>query len=163
MPLSLADTSRTLQNYGGVLACRIREELLSSWATAKRTKLTQRTSQSSALSKAVTLPRSSTLGRSGTRRPRWRPEFCFFTSPTLRYVHFPDPIKSRTDTYATFQQSGGFSGLFAYAVSFANGRLAGWQVLFILEGILTIVLGAAVYFILPDWPHVSLSPSFRSY
>lgn len=63
----------------------------------------------------------------------------------------------RTYTYATSQQSGGFSGLFAYAVSFANGRLAGWQVLFILEGLLTVALGAAVYFILPDWPHVSSS------
>ena len=61
-----------------------------------------------------------------------------------------------------FQQSGGFSGLFAYAVSFANGRLAGWQVLFILEGLLTIALGAAVYFILPDWPHVSSARWFCS-
>lgn len=54
-------------------------------------------------------------------------------------------------------QSGGFSGLFAYAVSFANGRLAGWQVLFILEGLLTIALGIALYYILPAWPQVSCS------
>lgn len=131
---------------------------ISSFSSTRREKLTVDLSQSSALSKAVTLLRSSTLGRFGTRRRKWRPEFCFSTSPILRYVGFSEPTKSGTNTYVNFQQSGGFSGLFAYAVSFANGRLAGWQVLFILEGLLTIALGAAVYFILPDWPHVSLSP-----
>jgi len=52
------------------------------------------------------------------------------------------------------------SGLFAYAVSFADSsaRLYGWQVLFILEGLVTILLGVGMWFLLPNFPQVRTSP-----
>lgn len=48
--------------------------------------------------------------------------------------------------------SGVFSGILAFAfdtVSGANG-LSGWQWLFLCEGLITVVFGIAVKFILPD-------------
>ena len=57
--------------------------------------------------------------------------------------------------YVANASSGGFSGLFAYGVSFADGVLHGWQWLFIIEGLVTVLLGVGMYWILPDWPSVS--------
>ncbi|GAA5826676.1 hypothetical protein JCM11251_002851 [Rhodosporidiobolus azoricus] len=67
--------------------------------------------------------------------------------------------------YVANSSSGGFSGLFAYAVSFSNGKLAGWQWLFIIEGLLTCALGVGMFFILPDWPTTSkwLTPLEQEY
>ncbi|GAA5984372.1 hypothetical protein JCM10908_003319 [Rhodotorula pacifica] len=92
-------------------------------------------------------------------------EGSYFTSIIYSWAFWYSPAEMAPRVlllYVANSSSGGFSGLFAYAVSFANGRIAGWQVLFILEGVLTIVLGIAVFFILPDWPQVSLQP-FRLY
>lgn len=62
-----------------------------------------------------------------------------------------------TPTAKALTSIGAVSGLFAYAVSFADGAtLYGWQVLFIVEGLLTVTLGIGMYFILPDWPSVRL-------
>jgi MFS family permease len=48
--------------------------------------------------------------------------------------------------------SGIFSGLLAFAFDTVSGAhgLSGWQWLFLAEGLITIVLGVAVMFILPD-------------
>ncbi|GAA6010476.1 hypothetical protein JCM10207_001323 [Rhodosporidiobolus poonsookiae] len=68
--------------------------------------------------------------------------------------------------YIANVSSGGFSGLIAYGISYANSKtIAGWQVLFITEGLLTVALGIGTYFILPDWPSTSkwLTPLQREY
>lgn len=48
--------------------------------------------------------------------------------------------------------SGVFSGLLAFAFDTISGYggLSGWQWLFLVEGLFTIVFGIAVNFILPD-------------
>ncbi|KAH9919559.1 MFS general substrate transporter [Fomitopsis serialis] len=50
--------------------------------------------------------------------------------------------------------AGAFSGLFAYGISFMSGTagLLGWSWIFILEGILTVIVGLAACFILVDFP-----------
>ena len=51
--------------------------------------------------------------------------------------------------------AGAFSGLLAYAV--ANmagvGGYNGWRWIFIIEGLTTVVVATASFFIIPDWPH----------
>jgi len=49
---------------------------------------------------------------------------------------------------------GGFSAIFAYALTLIDpqGRLNGWQWIFIIEGIITIVLGLLTYMFVPDFP-----------
>lgn len=48
--------------------------------------------------------------------------------------------------------SGIFSGILAFAFDTVSGsrNLSGWQWLFLAEGLLTITLGVAVKFLLPD-------------
>jgi sugar phosphate permease len=50
--------------------------------------------------------------------------------------------------------AGAFSGLLAYAIAKMNGvgGLAGWQWIFILEGLLTVVVAISAFFILHDFP-----------
>jgi sugar phosphate permease len=50
--------------------------------------------------------------------------------------------------------AGAFSGLLAYLIAKMNGvgGLAGWQWIFILEGLLTVVVAIASFFILHDFP-----------
>ncbi|KAK7007855.1 high-affinity nicotinic acid transporter [Favolaschia claudopus] len=57
--------------------------------------------------------------------------------------------------YSMSSLSGFIGGFLAYAISFANGVLAGWQWLFILEGIPPIILGIVTYFALPSYPEQS--------
>ncbi|RXW19924.1 hypothetical protein EST38_g5926 [Candolleomyces aberdarensis] len=51
---------------------------------------------------------------------------------------------------------GGFSAILAYALQllkkFENTGLNGWQWIFLLEGLLTIVLGVLTWFFVPDFP-----------
>ncbi|RTE68843.1 hypothetical protein BHE90_016779 [Fusarium euwallaceae] len=56
--------------------------------------------------------------------------------------------------FAGASLSGAFSGLLAYGIQHMNGiaNLRGWQWIFILEGILTVLVAFALYFILPDGP-----------
>jgi MFS family permease len=56
--------------------------------------------------------------------------------------------------YCAAAMSGAFSGLFAAAIAKMSGVAGynGWRWIFIIEGILTVVLGASAYFILPDSP-----------
>jgi hypothetical protein len=48
--------------------------------------------------------------------------------------------------------SGIFSGILAFAFDTVSGKhgLSGWQWLFLAEGVMTITLGIAVKFLLPD-------------
>ncbi|BCS22063.1 uncharacterized protein APUU_30288S [Aspergillus puulaauensis] len=50
--------------------------------------------------------------------------------------------------------AGAFSGILAYGFAKMDGvgNMEGWRWIFIMEGLLTVVLGAAVPFILPDSP-----------
>ncbi|KAJ6476447.1 MFS general substrate transporter [Mycena vitilis] len=57
--------------------------------------------------------------------------------------------------YSASSLSGFISGFLAYAISYANGVLAGWQWLFILEGIPPILVGILTFFALPSYPENS--------
>ncbi|KAG7091133.1 hypothetical protein E1B28_010187 [Marasmius oreades] len=50
--------------------------------------------------------------------------------------------------------AGGFSAIFAYALSLLSGiaGLAGWSWIFVIEGGITIVFGVVAWFFLPDFP-----------
>ncbi|KAG9256004.1 major facilitator superfamily domain-containing protein [Emericellopsis atlantica] len=56
--------------------------------------------------------------------------------------------------YATASLAGAFSGLLAYAITLMDGigGLAGWQWIFILEGILTALCGSMAYFTIYNGP-----------
>ncbi|WKT49653.1 MFS transporter superfamily [Fusarium oxysporum f. sp. vasinfectum] len=56
--------------------------------------------------------------------------------------------------YATASLAGAFSGLLAYAITLMDGigGLAGWQWIFILEGILTVICGVMAYFTIYNGP-----------
>lgn len=51
--------------------------------------------------------------------------------------------------------AGAFGGIFAYAIGLMNGvgGRKGWQWIFILEGILTVVISLIAYFLVPTWSH----------
>ncbi|KAJ7768824.1 MFS general substrate transporter [Mycena metata] len=57
--------------------------------------------------------------------------------------------------YSMSSLSGFIGGFLAYAISYANGVLSGWQWLFILEGIPPIVIGIITFFVLPSYPEKS--------
>ncbi|KAF9451973.1 MFS general substrate transporter [Macrolepiota fuliginosa MF-IS2] len=48
----------------------------------------------------------------------------------------------------------GFSSLLAYALTLLKGKghLAGWQWIFVIEGLMTIILGILAFFFVPDFP-----------
>lgn len=50
--------------------------------------------------------------------------------------------------------AGAFSGLLAFAIQHMDGiaGLGGWRWIFILEGILTVLMGCTIPFLLPDSP-----------
>ncbi len=68
------------------------------------------------------------------------------------------PAAARARTVALFMTAGPLAGVIGGPISGAllhlhrNGGLAGWQWLFLLEGVPAIVLGAVVYFRLADAP-----------
>jgi MFS family permease len=61
--------------------------------------------------------------------------------------------------------AGAFSGLLAYAIAHMDGiaGYAGWRWIFILEGIFTVIVAIAAYWIVPDWPETAkfLKPEER--
>lgn len=63
--------------------------------------------------------------------------------------------------------AGAFSGLLAFALAKMNGLggLNGWRWIFIIEGIVTVVLGAAVPWLLPDSPDLCtfLTPEEKAF
>ncbi|KAJ7105400.1 MFS general substrate transporter [Mycena crocata] len=63
--------------------------------------------------------------------------------------------------------AGAFGGALAYGISFMSGTqgLLGWSWIFILEGIATVVVGIAAFFVLVDFPVSAkfLTPEQRSF
>ncbi|RDX52238.1 MFS general substrate transporter [Lentinus brumalis] len=63
--------------------------------------------------------------------------------------------------------AGAFSGLLAYGISFMSGTagLLGWSWIFIIEGLITIVVGFIALFVLVDFPDTAgfLTPMERAY
>src|ERR1700709_1450904 len=61
--------------------------------------------------------------------------------------------------------AGAFSGLLAYAIAHMDGiaGYSGWRWIFILEGIFTIIVAVAAYWLVPDWPETAkfLKPAER--
>ncbi|KAJ7161878.1 major facilitator superfamily domain-containing protein [Mycena crocata] len=57
--------------------------------------------------------------------------------------------------YSAASLSGFIGGFLAYAISYANGVLSGWQWLFILEGIPPVLVGILTFFALPSYPEKS--------
>lgn len=53
--------------------------------------------------------------------------------------------------------AGAFGGILAYGIAFMNGigGLGGWAWIFILEGILTFLVGLLAYFFICNYPDVS--------
>ncbi|KAF8876114.1 MFS general substrate transporter [Mucidula mucida] len=74
----------------------------------------------------------------------------------LAFWFRPEELALRIAAFYSFGQVSGFVGGFlAFAVSYADGRLAGWRWLFIIEGIPAILMGVATLFILPDYPQTA--------
>lgn len=63
--------------------------------------------------------------------------------------------------------AGAFSGLLAYAIAKMNGvgGYEGWRWIFILEGLLTVVVAVASFFLLYDFPDTAsfLTPEERAW
>ncbi|CAI6090486.1 unnamed protein product [Clonostachys chloroleuca] len=73
----------------------------------------------------------------------------------LSYWYRPDEMSVRLlYFYILGNLSGVFSGLLAFAFDTVSGArgLSGWQYLFLFEGLVTVVFGVVVKFILPDFP-----------
>ncbi|KAF6831961.1 hypothetical protein CPLU01_06478 [Colletotrichum plurivorum] len=73
----------------------------------------------------------------------------------MTYWYRPDEMSIRLlYFYILGNLSGIFSGILAFAFDTVSGSrgLSGWQWLFLVEGLITIVFGTAVYFLLPDFP-----------
>lgn len=89
----------------------------------------------------------------------------------MMYLCFWYKPEERATRMAIFASSiavaGAFSGLLATGISFLNGKagLSGWQWLFILEGIPSVLVGIAVWFFLPNYPQTSswLTPEERAF
>ncbi|KAH7325632.1 major facilitator superfamily transporter [Stachybotrys elegans] len=86
----------------------------------------------------------------------------------LCFWYKPEERATRMAIFASsVAVSGAFGGLLATGISFLNGHagLAGWQWLFILEGIPAILVGVMVWFWLPDYPQTAswLTPEERAF
>ncbi|XDG09219.1 hypothetical protein ABKA04_008834 [Annulohypoxylon sp. FPYF3050] len=76
----------------------------------------------------------------------------------MTYWYRPDEMSLRLlYFYICGNLSGIFSGILAFAFDHASGArgLSGWQWLFLVEAIATILLGVAVWFLLPDFPQTA--------
>ncbi|KAI1333614.1 putative pantothenate transporter [Xylariaceae sp. FL0016] len=77
----------------------------------------------------------------------------------MTYWYRPDEMSLRLlYFYICGNCSGIFSGLLAFAFDHASGAggLSGWQWLFLVEGIITILVGVVIWFALPDFPETAL-------
>lgn len=85
----------------------------------------------------------------------------------LTFWYKPEERATRMSIFAgSVAVSGAFSGLLATGISFLNGKggLFGWQWLFILEAIPTVIMAVFVYFWMPNYPETArfLTPEERS-
>lgn len=84
--------------------------------------------------------------------------FLFFRSSTKSASDMPKELATRISIfYCASSLSGAFSGLLAAAIAEMDGvgGYTGWQWIFILEGIITILLGVMTFFLLIDSPRLS--------
>ncbi|KAF8995232.1 MFS general substrate transporter [Cyathus striatus] len=69
--------------------------------------------------------------------------------------------------YGASSLSGALSGLLAYGIGFMSGvkGLLGWSWIFILEGIVTVLVGVLAFFVMVDFPYSAgfLTPEERAY
>ncbi|CAM9012450.1 unnamed protein product [Wickerhamomyces anomalus] len=69
--------------------------------------------------------------------------------------------------YSAASIAGAFSGLLAFAIAKMDGvgGYRGWRWIFILEGLLTVVVAVAAYFLMPDYPDTAkfLTPREREF
>ncbi|KAI1348216.1 major facilitator superfamily domain-containing protein [Xylaria sp. FL0043] len=73
----------------------------------------------------------------------------------MTYWYRPDEMSLRLlYFYICGNLSGIFSGLLAYGFDTVSGAggLSGWQWLFLVEGVATIIFGIGIWFLLPDFP-----------
>ncbi|KAI1386745.1 putative pantothenate transporter [Hypoxylon trugodes] len=76
----------------------------------------------------------------------------------MTYWYRPDEMSLRLlYFYICGNLSGIFGGILAFAFDHVSGAggLSGWQWLFLVEAIVTIIFGIAVWFILPDFPQTA--------
>ncbi|KNZ75544.1 Putative tartrate transporter, partial [Termitomyces sp. J132] len=74
----------------------------------------------------------------------------------LAFWFRPDQMARRVAVFYSFGQLSGFLGGFlAFAISHADGRLAGWRWLFIMDGIPAVLMGIVTFFFLPDYPQTA--------
>ncbi|KAG7446707.1 MFS general substrate transporter [Guyanagaster necrorhizus] len=74
----------------------------------------------------------------------------------LAFWFRPEELALRVVAFYSFGQVSGFVGGFlAFAISYADGVLAGWRWLFIIEGVPAILMGVMTLFILPDFPQTA--------
>ncbi|KAI2621205.1 putative pantothenate transporter [Hypoxylon sp. NC1633] len=76
----------------------------------------------------------------------------------MTYWYRPDEMSLRLlYFYCCGNLSSIFGGILAFAFDHASGAggLSGWQWLFLVEAIATIILGVAVWFFLPDFPQTA--------
>lgn len=61
-------------------------------------------------------------------------------------------LGTRVAIWLTMAPLGGFfNGILAYAVAFApTDKLASWRILYLMEGLLTLVIAVAAFFLLPE-------------
>src|SRR4051794_9806651 len=72
--------------------------------------------------------------------------------------YMPDETQTRIALLYTSAATGGaFSGLLAFGLAKMNGLggYAGWRWIFIMEGLATVVMGIACFFVLVDSPALS--------
>ncbi|KAH6664367.1 pantothenate transporter liz1 [Plectosphaerella plurivora] len=94
-----------------------------------------------------------------------------FSSGVMMHLCFWYKPEERATRMAIFASSVAlacaFGGLLASGISFLTGfgGLAGWQWLFILEGLPAILIGILVWFFLPDYPQTAtwLTPHERTF
>lgn len=69
--------------------------------------------------------------------------------------------------YSAASMAGAFSGLLAFALQKMHGigGLEGWRWIFIMEGIVTVVVGVTCFWLLPDSPETAsfLKPAERKF
>ncbi|WOO83087.1 putative transporter [Vanrija pseudolonga] len=94
-------------------------------------------------------------------------EGCFGASLNMYLACFykRDELGKRMATwYSTVAISGAFSGLLSYGLFQVKSRLHGWQLLFLVEGSLTVLFAVVAWFALPPLPTKStfLTPHERT-
>ncbi|EIW67160.1 hypothetical protein TREMEDRAFT_72183 [Tremella mesenterica DSM 1558] len=81
---------------------------------------------------------------------------CFYTRSELG--------KRMAAWYSMVAVSGAFSGLLSYGLFQVHSKLKGWQLLFLIEGGLTLIAASMSYAVLPTYPHKArfLSPAQKT-